>query len=108
MNIKKVKAQYLNNKHYYYHENQFKEPKRSTIALCNFVKNTLTSLVLPYNAIDVGCGGGGNIYHLSKVLTETKWTGLDNAKKFFAIAKQHLPETEKFKFVNGYQSMKTQ
>ena len=98
----KVKEASLSDKGYQYHESQYKKPKRSTIALCNFVRKTLPSTNSPYNAIDVGCGGGANMYYLSKILPETKWTGLDFAEKWFSIPKQYLPHYyDKIKFVQG-------
>lgn len=97
----KVKKSSLSENAYHYHESQFKQPKRSTIALGNFVEKILLSTKTPYSAIDIGCGGGANMYYLSKILSETKWTGLDFAEKWLLIAKQYLSDYNKFKFIQG-------
>lgn len=57
---KKVKEQAIEkaNDFIEYYERQFKEPKRSTTALCNFIKKIIPSVKGRYNAIEVGCGGG--------------------------------------------------
>jgi len=99
-NREKVKEQYRDDKHIHYHESQFGEAKRSTLSLMEFVKKTLIP-DLPYSAIDVGCGAGANIYHLSNVLGRTKWIGLDYADNFFPIGKIFLNDSDKVKFVKG-------
>ena len=53
----KVKEASLGKKGYHYHKSQYKNPKRSTIALCDFVSRMLPLRDSHYNAIDVGCGG---------------------------------------------------
>lgn len=97
----KVKESYLSEKSYHYHESQYQKPKRSTIALCDFVMRILPSKDNSYDAIDVGCGGGANIYYLSKILPKTKWVGLDFADKYFMLAKQYSPLYEKIDFIQG-------
>jgi len=101
VSAEKVKEQYLSDKHFHYHESQFKEPKRSTIALCNFVSKILSAKKESYKAVDICCGGGGNIYHLSKALPGSTWVGVDFADKFFSIARKHLPDETKYKFTKG-------
>jgi len=97
----KVKAASLGKKGYHYHKSQYKNPKRSTIALCGFLSRMLPLRDSRYNAIDVGCGGGANIYYFSKILPNTQWTGLDFAEKYFHLAKQYSPIYDKIKFVQG-------
>lgn len=83
-NSEKVKNLYLDKKHLEYHLRQFQEPYRSTVKLSNFIKR----FIEPdnhYNAIDVGCGAGANIYHLSKALKNTSWVGLDWADYLFPL-----------------------
>lgn len=86
-----VKKAYLDDKHLEYHSKQFHEPYRSTLHLCNFVKRTV-DVNLPYEAIDVGCGGGGNIFHLHKLLTKTSFVGLDWADEFFELGKRFMKD----------------
>ena len=97
----KVKEASLGEKGYHYHKSQYENPKRSTIALCDFVNRMLPLTDSPYSAIDVGCGAGANMYYLSKVLPNTQWTGLDFAGKYFHLAKQYSPIYDKIKFVQG-------
>lgn len=96
-----VKEAYLHDKHNRYHEDQYKKPKRSTVALGDFVRRTLPSKNSPYSAIDVGCGGGANIYYLSQILSNTEWSGLDFSDKYFSLAKQYSPTYDKIKLIQG-------
>lgn len=97
----KVKEASFGEKGNHYHKSQYENPKRSTVALCDFVSRTLPLLDSPYNAIDVGCGGGANMHYLSKILSGTKWTGLDFARIYFNLAKQYSPIYDQITFVQG-------
>jgi SAM-dependent methyltransferase len=97
----KVKKQNLDDKHFYYHKSQFYKPKSSTMALSEFTKKILGSSPGNYTAADIGCGGGANIYHLSKSLPGARWTGVDNAEKFFSIGNKYFMDKDKFRFVKG-------
>lgn len=97
----KIKQQYLSDKHADYHKSQFIEPKRSTVALKRFLQQMVPDSEMQYEAIDVGCGAGANIYHLSNVLPHTKWTGLDFAGDFFTYAGPFLSDPAKYKLVKG-------
>jgi len=90
--IDMVKEVYLDDRHFEYHLRQFHEPYCSTIHLCNFVKlvKRIIDVSLPYKAIDVGCRGTANIFHLSKLLPKTSWVGLDWADKFFELGKKFM------------------
>lgn len=94
-----VKEAYLDDKHTEYHLKQFNKSYRSTVHLCDFVKN-LIDVSLPYKAIDVGCGAGANIFHLSKMLPKTSWVGLDWADKFFGLGKKFMKE-DNCQFIKG-------
>jgi SAM-dependent methyltransferase len=60
-----------------YHTKQFREPYRSTVHLSRFIQSLVQS---PRGAaLDIGCGGGANIFHLSRILTGYRWTGVDIA-----------------------------
>lgn len=102
VDTEKVKQQYLHEKHRQYHESQFIEPRRSTVALCDFVAKTLNSSVSNISkAIDVGCGGGANIYHLSRILPKATWTGVDFAGKYFSIANRYFEDNKKYNLITG-------
>lgn len=61
-----------------YHRNQFKKPYRSTEALARFITPILGNRE-GGEALDVGCGAGANIFYLSRVLPDYRWTGVDIA-----------------------------
>src|SRR5207249_8865993 len=71
---------WLEDRHLDYHRRQFAEPYRSTAHLCRFVRRILGSgAETECGALDVVCGAGANIFHLSRVLTRARWTGVDIA-----------------------------
>src|SRR2546422_7332784 len=85
---------WLEDRHLDYHRRQFAEPYRSTAHLCRFVQRVLGARVeAECSALDVGCGAGANIFHLSRVLTQARWTGVDIAGHLFdvhrALATEH-------------------
>ena len=78
---------WLDDRHLEYHRRQFSQPYRSTVHLMEFVRNVMGARAnAPMKALDVPCGGGANIFHLSQVLPHTDWTGLDINSKALAIA----------------------
>ncbi len=75
---------WLEDRHLNYHRRQFAEPYRSTLHLRQFVQRTLGSRAeTACSAIDAGCGAGANIFHLSRVLTQARWSGVDIAAGLF-------------------------
>src|SRR5882672_10627715 len=77
---------WLEDRHLDYHRRQFAEPYRSTAHLCRFVERMLgTRVETECSALDVGCGAGANIFHLSRVLTQARWTGVDIAGHLFEV-----------------------
>lgn len=85
---------WLEDRHLAYHRRQFAEPYRSTLHLCRFVQRTLGARgENALSALDAGCGAGANIFHLSRVLPHTRWTGVDIAGDLFelhaALSAQH-------------------
>src|SRR5882757_7296054 len=77
---------WLADRHLAYHRRQFAEPYRSTVHLRQFVQRTLGArLETACSALDVGCGAGANIFHLSRVLTQTRWTGVDIVGHLFDV-----------------------
>jgi hypothetical protein len=72
-----------------YHLAQYAVPYRSTVHLAEFIRSTVKSG--GGEALDVACGAGANIWHLSQHLPGYKWTGVDLAGDvIFPIAKREL------------------
>ena len=71
-----------------YHVDQFERPYRSTVHLGRFLAG------LPLRggeALDIACGAGSNIYHLSHVVPGFHWTGVDLAgDMLFPIARERF------------------
>src|SRR5258708_6552932 len=77
-------SEWLADRHLAYHRRQFAEPYRSTMHLGRFVQRILgTGSEAACSALDAGCGAGANIFHLSRVLTQVRWTGVDIVQDLF-------------------------
>lgn len=71
-----------------YHTRQFAKPYRSTVHLVQFMKPLIAG---GGEALDVACGAGANIFHLSQMIPGYRWTGLDIAGELlFSIGHQHF------------------
>ncbi len=69
---------WLDARHMDYHRRQFERAYRSTERLQEFVANVLGPKTQePCAVIDVGCGAGANMFHLSRALPGAQWTGVD-------------------------------
>jgi ubiquinone/menaquinone biosynthesis C-methylase UbiE len=79
-------------RHREYHMRQFREPYRSTVHLRECVRQAVMPLDRPYTALDVGCGAGANIFHLSEALPATSWVGVDLADDLLATARSCIAE----------------
>ena len=73
----KVDPLYVNKPCIEYHERQFAEPYRSTVHLIQFLKQKLELDSQQLSVLDVACGAGANILHLSRAFPHFKWTGLE-------------------------------
>jgi SAM-dependent methyltransferase len=60
-----------------YHARQFGQPYRSTVRLAEFIRSLVAEP--GGTALDVACGAGANIFHLSRALPGYTWTGVDAA-----------------------------
>jgi SAM-dependent methyltransferase len=84
-----------------YHSRQFQEPYRSTVHLARFLKQ----LDLPPNAdvLDVGCGAGSTMLHLSREFPGFRWTGVDYAGELlFPIGRRYIDtETMPINLITG-------
>lgn len=71
---------WLGARHLDYHRRQFERAYRSTQRLAEFVASVLGPRAQePCAVIDVGCGAGANMFHLSRVFPSARWTGVDIA-----------------------------
>jgi len=62
----------------FYHERQFKEPYRSTIAFCDWLeKSRYLNKSIQARILDVGAGQGANIFYMAKKYPECKLVGID-------------------------------
>jgi ubiquinone/menaquinone biosynthesis C-methylase UbiE len=63
---------------YAYHERQFKEPYRSTVAFCKWIESIgLINSESRLDILDLCSGAGANIYHMSKRYPNISFTGVD-------------------------------
>lgn len=63
--------------HAAYHTRQFEQVYRSTVFLTDFLRDTVRRP--EGEALDVACGAGANIFHLSRAFPSYRWTGVDLA-----------------------------
>lgn len=84
-----------------YHLRQFDQPYRSTVHLAQYLRETIRKP--GGDALDVACGAGANIFHLSKLVPGYRWTGTDIAGKVtFAVGRPKLVEAGlKVKLLQG-------
>lgn len=69
-----------------YHTRQFQEPYRSTSHLVEFIRSVAGDR--GGEALDVACGAGANLFHLSQRIPGYTWTGVDAAgEDVFAIGR---------------------
>ncbi len=73
-----------------YHYRQYEEPYRSTLSLINFIKKTI-DVKKKYSVVDIGCGGGANIYWFSKHFPKWNFTGVDIDEELIRMAKIKNP-----------------
>jgi len=78
-----------------YHRRQFEHPYRSTQALSSFIKSVLE--ISGGEALDVACGAGADILHLSKQLDGFRWTGIDIAGEVLFPLSQSIFEKHNLK-----------
>lgn len=77
--------------HAAYHTRQFEQVYRSTVALTDFLRATVRRP--EGEALDVACGAGANMLHLSRAFPSYRWTGVDLAGDVtFPIGRPRLRE----------------
>jgi hypothetical protein len=82
-----------------WHAQQFASPKRSTEHLARFAARVTGGQPVA-TAIDVGCGAGANMLHLSQTFPDTRWTGVDLKDEFLDAGRDHL-EHDRFELIQG-------
>lgn len=72
-----------------YHRRQLEEPYRSTVHLLRFMQSVLQDP--KGDALDVACGTGANILHLSQGFGGYQWTGVDYmGDRLFPISRPYF------------------
>lgn len=88
-----------------YHIQQYSRLYRSTAHLTTFVHDVLGDDTAQYQALDSSCGACANIFHLSRLLVNTSWTGIDINPTLVQLGKQLIAENggirNSLKVVNG-------
>jgi ubiquinone/menaquinone biosynthesis C-methylase UbiE len=90
--MKDQKELWLSEHHLEYHRRQFVQPYRSIVHLRQFVSSVLGNCTASYRALDVGCGAGANIFHLSRQLPNTSWVGVDINEDAIELGRKLIAE----------------
>lgn len=81
-----------------YHERQYTEPYRSTVSFIEFLKKKATfTNNSRFSVLDVGTGGGANLFWLSKEFPLCEFAGIDISPDLIAFAEKKqrdIPNTE--------------
>lgn len=84
-----------------WHTDQYTEANRSTIYLREFAARILAEEEdPPSEVLEVGCGGGAKMLHLSELFPSAHWTGVDIADEALEIGRERL-DPEGFALVHG-------
>lgn len=78
------------NSYWNYHLRQYKEIYRSTWSIVNFLKHHISMDIYQEDLqiLNVGCGGGANIYWFKKYFPKWKFTGIDIDRKVLEVARK--------------------
>ncbi len=86
-----------------YNTRQYENKYRSTDFIIANLKQEIEPTIR-YSILDVGCGGGGNLYHIAKEFEKSIFTGIDLNEYFVNFAKnQHMLrglKNTKFKIID--------
>ena len=83
-----------------WHVNQYTATNRSTIRLGEFAARILAHEDPPTEVLEVGCGGGSKMLHLSEVFPAAHWSGVDIADEALEIGREHL-DSKRFALIHG-------
>jgi SAM-dependent methyltransferase len=76
--MKQRTTEWIEKNNLQYHERQFKEPYRSTVAFCDWLeKLNYISKDSQLTILDLGCGLGANIFYMGKRYPKSKFIGVD-------------------------------
>ena len=76
-----------------YHQRQYDDKYGSTISLINFMKKFVDPKK-QNTFLDIGCGGGANIYWINKDFANSKFTGIDIDKNAITLSKKYNRNSE--------------
>lgn len=76
-----------------YHIRQYETPYRSTVSAINFLKKHLSSNEA-ITVLDIGCGGGANLYWMRQEMPKWQFTGIDIDQESLDIAKEKNPSLQ--------------
>jgi SAM-dependent methyltransferase len=86
-------SDWLSNVDFAYHEKQFSEPYRSTVAFCDWLEKTgFLSPDSRSNVVDLGCGQGANIAYMGKRFPRSNFVGIDLNPQLVRIGNKILEE----------------
>lgn len=71
-------SEWLHGVNLQYHDRQFQEPYRSTVAFCDWLEGLgFLQKNSRLNILDLACGQGANIYYMGKRFPHSTFTGVD-------------------------------
>lgn len=76
-----------------YHLRQYKAPYRSTVSLIEYIKRNLDTDKIK-NVIDLGCGGGANIFWLKQAFPHWEFTGVDFDPEAIKVCRRQSPNEQ--------------
>jgi ubiquinone/menaquinone biosynthesis C-methylase UbiE len=83
---------WLDERHLAYHRRQFSEPYRSTVFLGELLRNEIGGNEFDGSVLDVACGAGAGMAHLSRLFPRASITGVDIADDIFPVGLQLMRE----------------
>jgi SAM-dependent methyltransferase len=99
--VKKGKQVWLNisKNEFEYHKRQYIEPYRSTIFFIDFLKrNASFNIDSKFSVLDIGTGGGANLFWLSKEFPLCEFTGIDISSELITFAEEQQKVISNTKF----------
>jgi ubiquinone/menaquinone biosynthesis C-methylase UbiE len=78
----------------HYHTRQYEQLYRSTAHFGNYLSGTVKEVDREYRVLDLGCGAGANLFHLSRVLPNSSWEGVDISPRLIDLGNSLLAERQ--------------
>lgn len=79
------------NEYFNYHLKQYEVPYRSTVSFIDFIRKSINTEEAS-SVIDVGCGGGANVFWMTEQLPEFQFTGVDIDEQAIELASDKNPK----------------